>query len=226
MLRTIILIALLFTLKSTTNAKAFLPDWSPGKNAIKFDFVTVYNTIFDIRKQYRLGLEYETRDSSQWSQCYHLDFGVFDKYKFYRYYSFYDEDAYHEMTAVKTYGFHFLYSLKYTFKRSLEKKLRYFAALTADANFFKRKNKEYSSQTLISDFSKQHQFRLGIGPDLGVNFSLFKRFTLELKSAMLFKVYTWKSNKEGLFLRPNKAVWYGTQHDFWILPRINLGYEF
>lgn len=193
---------------------------------IKLDIISVYNTVFDVRKQLRMGLEYQVKSSKLISQTYHLDFGMYDSYRFDKYYDFFGTNGgiHKDETNVKTFGFQFLYGLQYNFKRPEIKKTKYFTSLILDINFFNKDIRKHNTKTDERESHSLRQFRTGIGPELGLEFKLTNRFSLEAKSALILKLLTIKSDADSPNIKPYKALWYDTYHSFWFIPRLNLCY--
>jgi hypothetical protein len=203
----------------------FANDSTLPKKQIKLDLISIYNTIFDVREQYRLGIEYQFHHNHSLSSNFHLDFGQYDKYEFYKYHNYYSPDFYFNRSTVSTYGFHFIYGLKKTFKRPNNKKISYFTSLCNDVNIFRKIIKDFNSKTNESTDKNNNQFRLGLGPELGLEFKLYKNIKLEAKSVVFINLLTLKLNPESPNIKPYKGVWYDINHNFWIIPRLNICYE-
>lgn len=201
-------------------------DTIPNKKQIKLDFISVYYSLFDVREQFRIGLEYEQPLNHKFNVNYHLDLGVFDHYQFNKYYQFFpnNTNAYKELTDVTTFGFHFLYGFKYRLNKP-EKKVNLFSGLICDFNFFNKKSIKNNSLDNSKEISRYQQYRLGVGPELGMSFKLYKGFSLEIKSAVLFKLLTIKTKENAPMIKPHKSLWFDLYHNYWIIPRINLCYE-
>lgn len=193
---------------------------------IKLDALSVYYSLFDVREQYRLGIEYEKAFIQKWKINYHLDLGIFDQYQYNKYYHFFpnNTNGYREQTNVTTFGFHFLYSLNYRLNRT-HKKVALFTGVVSDFNFFNKKSVKYSSLDNNKEKSKYQQYRIGIGPEIGLSFKLYNKFNLELKSAMLLKLLTIKTKENTPMIKPHKSLWFDIYHSYWLIPRINLCYE-
>lgn len=194
--------------------------------SIKLDLVSVYYTLFDVRKQLRFGVEYQSASYKRISPVYHLDAGLFDSYKFNKYFDFFNTSGgiYHIETKVKTIGFHFISGIKYNIKPALNKKYTLFLALQNDLNCFKKDIQTHNSKTNESTKNSENQIRMGLGPEIGLYCHLKSKFTIELKTALFLKLFTLKSKQDSPDIKPYKAVWYDTYHSFWIIPRINICY--
>ncbi len=209
------------------NCFSIFIDTIPEKKQIKLDVVSVYYSLFDVREQIRIGIEYEHGFNKKWNMNYHLDFGVFDRYQYNKYFQFFpnNTNGYKEQTDVTTFGFHFLYGLKYKFKTS-SKKLRPFVGLLSDFNFFNKKSVKYNTLDHSTEKSKYQQYRIGLGPEIGMSFKLYKRICIEMKTAMLLKLFSFKTKDDSPMIKPHKALWYDVYHSYWIIPRLNVCYEF
>lgn len=200
---------------------------TPSNRIIKIDLASVYNTCFDIRRQLRIGLEYQVKFQNKLQHTFHLDFGQYDYYSFIKYHDFFNQNTglYAIRQDVKTYGAHFLYGLKYSLTKDRNRKVHYFSCLVTDLNFFKKHIKTTNELNSEKSIENNHQFRTGIGPEIGFETKLYKRFSIELKSAIIFNAFTAKSKYDSPNIKPYKAVWFDEQHSFWLIPRINLCYD-
>lgn len=198
----------------------------PSDRIIKLDLASVYNTFFDIRRQLRVGLEYQIEFKNNLQHTFHLDFGQYDHYSFNKYHDFFNQNSgfYAIRQDVRTFGAHCLYGLKYTFKKSESRKFHYFSCLVSDFNFFKKHIKTFNELNSEKSIENNHQFRIGLGPEIGIETRLYKRFSLEIKTAILFNLITVKSKEDSPNIKPYKALWYDVQHTYWLIPRINLCY--
>lgn len=196
-------------------------------SSIKLDLVSVYYTFFDVRKQLRFGVEYQPATYRKITPVYHLDAGLFDRYKFNKYFDFFNTSGgmYHIETNVRTIGFHFISGIKYNVKPALNKKYTLFLSIQNDLNCFKKDIQTQNSKTYASTKDSENQIRMGLGPEMGLYCHLKNKFSLELKTAFFLKLFTLKSKQDSPDIKPYKAVWYDTYHTFWIIPRINICYD-
>lgn len=195
---------------------------------MKLDLVSVYYSVFDVRKQFRLGTEYERTGNSRFSAVYHIDLGMYDYYVYYKYYDFFNSNTIqpYDESKVRTYGFHFIYGYKYHLQRNQRRKSGYFVSLQSDLNYFWKNINEYKTRTYQSSNKNYSQIRLGIGPEAGFSFQLNTKFAFELKTAIFFNSFSLKSDPDAKTIKPYKALWYDTTQTFWIIPRINFCYDF
>lgn len=194
---------------------------------IKLDLVSVYYTLFDVRKQLRFGVEFQPTTHRKITPVYHLDAGLFDSYKFNKYFDFFNTSGgmYRIETNVRTIGFHFISGIKYNLKPALNKKYTFFLAIQNDLNCFTKDIQTHNHKTHASTYDSENQIRMGLGPEIGLYYHLKNKFSIELKTAFFLKLFTLKSKKDSPDIKPYKAVWYDTYHTFWIIPRINFCYD-
>ena len=90
---------------------------------IKLDLAPLYSVFFDVRKQARIGLEYQWGMEKRSFYGIHADGGIYDDYNFYKYYDFFNtgEGFRYMLRNVKTYGFHVLPAWHYRLSRNTEK---------------------------------------------------------------------------------------------------------
>ncbi|MBK6821105.1 MAG: hypothetical protein IPG85_16515 [Bacteroidetes bacterium] len=76
--------------------------------AIKLDLAASYFTIFDNRKQLRVGLQYEKKITQQSILNWNIDIGMYDHYSFIKYYDFFNQQQglYSIEQKVLITGFH------------------------------------------------------------------------------------------------------------------------
>lgn len=200
---------------------------------IKLDVISIYNTFFDIRRQLRMGIEFQAplelkRKITKISLSHnlHMDIGQFDHYKYIKYHDFFNTQGgfYAIENDVRTFGGHLIYGVKCNFNRPAHKKLRYFSGLLLDLQLFKKHIRTTDERNNQKSTDNYRQLRLGIGNEYGIEIPIFKRLSLELKAAVLAGIFTVKSRSDAPLIKPYKAMWYDVEQRFWLIPRLNICY--
>jgi hypothetical protein len=199
------------------------------RHSVKLDMVPLYSVLFDVRKQVRLGVEYQVQSSGKQFRGIHLDAGLYDDYTFYKYYDLLNQSGglYYVRQDVKTYGFHALPEWHYWFSRlTPARRLRFLGGITADVNMFEKKIKSYNSRTQERYRQTSRQARLGLGVHLAAALRLSPFLHIELKAVFIAGVIKLNSETEMKSIKPYKAVWFDDKQNFWFIPQINIAYDF
>lgn len=201
---------------------------STKKNAIKIDLQSVYYTIFDTRKQLRIGLEYERKINNKVSYFTHLDFGIYDHYTFNKIYDFFGTNGgpFIDQTMVKTSGFHWLEGIQYVIKKSKKNNFFISSGLLLDLNYFDRKT-EFTSYNSNNNFiTHTNQFRIGIGPQIAFKKKIYNDLYFEFRQALIFNTLTLINKENSNFIEPHKAFGFNKKQNFWLTSMFNILYEF
>ncbi len=199
------------------------------KHTVKLDIIPLYSVLFDVRKQLRLGLEYQRNTDKRYFRAIHLDAGLYDDYTYFKYHDFFNQDGglYHTRQDVKTYGFHLMPAWHYSLSRpGSVKRIKCLAGITTDLNMFAKKIKTFNSKTLDASDQTFRQARLGMGIHIGMTYRISPVFHVELKGILIAKLITWQSDKDMKNIKPFKSVWFDDHQNFWFIPQINLCYDF
>ncbi len=111
-------------------------------------------------------------------------------------------------------------------RKDPEKKIQYYAGITADINFFKKKISYFNSQTQAEASDVFKQARLGLGPQAGVIYPLGKRIHLEAKAIFITRLLMFKSDSGMKTIKPFKALWFDDKQRFWFIPQFSISYDF
>jgi hypothetical protein len=199
------------------------------KNSIKFDVVPLYHVFFDNRIQIRAGIEYERYRTKKSSIACYMDFGLYDKYGFIKYYDFFNQNQgmYFIQQKILIKGFHLLPSYNYyfdTFKK--RPKSGFFVGAIADVGFYWKKVDYINSSTLENYSDKYNQAKLGIGLSLGFKKYYGKHFFGELKTSALIKLYNYITEQGRNPVKSLDAQWTSPSYNFWWISNIKIGYAF
>ncbi|NCO55627.1 MAG: hypothetical protein GW876_09550 [Bacteroidetes bacterium] len=215
-----------FFLQSFSQEKA---DSLLKTNCIKLDIIPLYNIFFDTRVQIRIGAEYEKVFSKKSSLSVYIDGGLYDKYKFIKYYDFFNQQQglYSVEQDISIIGFHIIPSYNYhfyTFKNHFNEKL--FSSLLLDYGYYSKKLNSYNSQTKESSFDNYNQNKLGVGIGIGYKNRFSKHFSLEIKTSFITKIFNSVSDNGRLPIKSLDAQWTSTNYNFWWISNLKIGYAF
>lgn len=199
------------------------------RHSVKLDLVPLYSVCFDVRKQVRLGVEYQLISGKKQFNGIHLDAGLYDDYSFYKYYDFLNQSGglYYVRQDVKTYGFHVLPEWHYRFSRlESKRRMQFLGGITADVNLFEKKIKTYNSRTLERYSERSRQARLGLGVHLAATCRLTPFLHVEMKAVLITRLIMLNSGSEMKMIKPYKAVWFDEGQNFWFIPQLNISYDF
>ncbi len=198
-------------------------------NCIKFDIIPLYNNFFDTRVQIRIGTEYEKYVCEKSALSVYIDGGLYDKYKFIKYYDFFNQQQglYSIEQDISIVGVHIIPSYNYyfyTFKNHPNEKL--FLSTLLDYGYYYKKLDYYNSQTKDSYYDSYNQNKLGVGLGLGYKNQFSKHFLIELKTSFFAKVFNSISNDERIQIKSLDAQWTSTNYNFWWISNLEIGYVF
>ncbi|OFX32752.1 MAG: hypothetical protein A2X08_06815 [Bacteroidetes bacterium GWA2_32_17] len=199
------------------------------KKSIKIDLLPLYNDFFDNRVQIRVGCEYEQEFLKKSSVSCYIDAGLYDKYKFIKYYDFFNQQQglYSIEQDVLIIGFHIIPSYNYyfyTFKNHPNEKL--FSSIVLDFGYYKKELTYYNSQTNDRYSDSYNQNKLGVGLSLGYENQFGKHFSLEIKTSFLTKVFNYVSENGRISIKSLDAQWTSTNCNFWWVSNLKIGYAF
>lgn len=198
-------------------------------NSFKLDLLPLYYDFFDNRVQIRAGIEYEKFLKDNISLCGYFDFGVYDKYKFIKYYNFFNENQglYSITQNVTIKGLHLLPSVNYFFHSPKKKTNRnFFGSVILDLGYYQKKLTYMNSNTLESYSYKYNQSKFGAGLGLGVKSDFGSRFFLELKTSFFAKIFYSNSDKTKNQMKSLDAQWTSQNYKFWWITNLKIGYAF
>lgn len=199
------------------------------RHVLKLDLAASYYTFFDNKKQLRIGVEYEKKVTAfAFLSCY-LDIGMYDNYKFIKYYDFFgqNQDMYFLEQDVMTKGFHIMPGYNYSILKIRKvPRLKFFAGGVLDASFYQKKINYFNSQTLDKSDKKVYQYKTGIGPSLGVHYKLGTHIIAEAKTFLGVKILNIISDKNAHIIKSLNAQWTDTQNHFWWVTNLKIGYAF
>lgn len=198
------------------------------KNSIKLDLIPLYYDFFDSRVQVRLGAEYDHNISRKFFVSCYLDAGLYDKYKFIKYYDFFNEKLgmYSVQQDISVIGFHIIPGYNYYFYNTADKQINLFAGTIMDFGYY-HKDFEYSnSQTLDKYSNNYNQKKLGVGLSLGLKNYIGTHIFIELKTSLLTKIFNFISKDEKVPIKSYDAQWTSTDYKFWWITNLKIGYAF
>jgi hypothetical protein len=201
---------------------------SSNKSCIKLNVLSLYNVIFDSKKEIRAGVEFERKINENCSSFHHLDAGLYDQYDFYKYYDFFNEEGglHYTRQHVTSYGVNLIQGVNYRLpilKKS--KRFSYFVSSLIDLHYYW---KELKTTNSINDYLIQdsyHQFSGGIGLGIGAKYKISKHFLLEANTNMtatLFSFFNKNENKIAVL----DAQWQTANYKLWGISHIQLCYAF
>jgi hypothetical protein len=199
------------------------------KNAIKIDIFPMYYDFFDYRKQLRMGTEYERILNDRYSLSCDLDFGLFDDYKFVKYYDFFGQNGgmYSIEQAITIKGFHLTPAFNRILFRSKKKDSRnVFCSALADINVYRKKLDYFNSRTSEKYADDYSQTRLGLGIGIGARYGIGQHFFAEISTSFLGRIFYSISIKDVNIIKPLNAQWTDSRNNFWWVSHIKFGYAF
>jgi hypothetical protein len=198
------------------------------KNSIKLDLIPLYYDFFDSRVQVRIGAEYDHNISNNsFVSCY-LDAGLYDKYKFIKYYDFFNENLgiYSIQQDISIIGFHIIPGYSYYFYNTTDKQINLFAGAIMDFGYYHKEFESFNSQTLERNSNNYNQKKLGIGLSLGFKNYIGTHIFIELKTSLSTKIFNLISKDERTPIKSLDAQWTSTDYKFWWITNLKIGYAF
>ncbi len=205
------------------------PDSLFHKKFIKLDLLPLYYDFFDNRVQIRIGAEYERYIFKKSSAACYLDIGLYDKYKFIKYYDFFNQQQgmYSIQQNVSIIGFHLIPSYNYYFYNSKKKtNRRFFSGAVIDFGYYHKKLAYYNSKTLDSYSDSYNQKKLGVGLSLGYKNQYGKHVFIEIKTSLLTKIFNYVSEDDRILIKSLDAQWTSSNYNFWWITNLKIGYVF
>ncbi|MBK6330027.1 MAG: hypothetical protein IPF62_05675 [Bacteroidetes bacterium] len=195
--------------------------------AIKLDLAASYFTIFDNRKQLRVGLQYEKKITQQSILNWNMDIRNYDHYSFIKYYDFFNQQQglYSIEQKVLITGFHLTpayYTLIY--QPHWLKPLKWFAGGGVDLSFYQKKINDFNSQTNEQSFQKIYQAKIGMGPSLSARYLITKHFFVELSSHFFMRIWKGISEKNVAIIQSHNAHWTDIHNQFWWVTQLKIAY--
>jgi hypothetical protein len=189
----------------------------------------LYFVFFDNRVQIRIGVEFEKLILKKSSISCYLDIGMYDKYRFVKFYNFFNENSgmYSVEQDITIKGFHLLPGYNYYFFNSKKNKNRKaFASALLDFGYYQKGISYLNSQTRESYEETYNQKRLGFGVGLGVRNNIGKHFFAELKTSIFTKLFNSMSKDERPPMKSLDSQWTSKDYNFWWITNIKIGYAF
>lgn len=206
-----------------------IKDTTSFKNSFKLDFISLYHTLFDARKQIRAGVEYERKISSKAFLSAYLDIGLYDLYVFRKYYDFFNQNQgmYYVQQNVEVIGFHFIPTYNYyVLQLKNYKKNGLFLGAGLDCNVYRKKLEYYNSQSKDRYSNKYNQFKLALAASVGWRHYINSRFSIELKTSLFSSVFKRKSDKNKSSIRPIISQWSNPSYNYWNVSNFKICYDF
>jgi hypothetical protein len=199
------------------------------KNAFKINLISIYNTFFDARTQIRIGIEYERKISKRAFVSNYLDFGLYDKYVFRKYYDFFNQNQglHYEQQDVVVKGIHFIPSFNYyIFKSKRKMPNALFLGGNIDFSIYRKKLEFYNSKTSETYSQKYNQSKVALGISLGGKIYIFSRLYLEPKTSIFASVFETKFGENMNSIRPLISQWNDPEYKFWWTSNLSICYAF
>jgi len=199
-----------------------------NKSIVKLDLVPFYNDLFDSRVQARVGLEYERLLSPDLSVSGYLDIGLYDQYTFTKYYNFFNENQgfYYTQLEVKIKGYHLLPACNYYYYQSADLKWKGYFSGQSDLSFY-HKNLEYRNSLTAESYSDTYnQIRLGIGLGPGIQRWIGKKFCIDFRTSLFFRLFNTLSKEDYIPLKSLDAQWTSNNYKSWWITNLKVGYAF
>lgn len=223
------IITLIFPGFSSETQAQHAKDTTIYKNIIKLDLVSPYLDFFDAQKQARAGVEYEYALSEKSSVACLMDMGIYDDYKFVKYYDFFNQGPgmHYTRTIAQINGIHFLPSYNYfLFQMKGKSNSGIFTGGILDFHYYRKKFSIFNSQTEVETSNQYTQTTLGIGPQLGIKYGFRRHIYLEAKTCTFFKLFNSISAKGMNAILPMDAQWSNSNYSFWWVTQFKVCYAF
>jgi|GEM_PF-3158828 len=199
------------------------------RNAFKLDVIPLYFNFFDTRVQYRAAVEYERYLTNNISLGCYLDAGTYDKYKYIKYYNFFNENEgfYAIEQRVTTHGIHLLPNFNYYLLNPMGNPGRscYASAMLDFSHYWKQVN--YANSLTGKQYSDNYQqSRLGFGLGVGLKEYFAKHLFFEIKTSLFTRIYEHVSQDDRVSIRALDAQWTSHNYQFWWISNLKFGYAF
>lgn len=204
-----------------------LPKDSVKPKVIFLDLVSSYNTFFNSRNQVRFNLGREFHHAQKGFLTISIDAGVFDKYKFIKYYDFFNstQGYYSVNTTVLVKGIHVQPGLNYPVVQSK----KYFAkgiylGVLSDVSFYRKSKHVIDYSTLENFYAKGNQLRLNLGISSSLKYPLYHKWHLTIQTAMNRSLLNIVSSKQ-IETKPLNAHWVDQSNRFSWFTNVRICYE-
>jgi hypothetical protein len=196
--------------------------------SLKLDLLPLYYDFFDTRVQIRAGIEYERNISENSSLSCYLDMGLYDKYKFIKYYDFFNEHLgmYSVQQNISIFGIHLIPGYNYYFFTTKDKQISLFAGVVTDFSYYHKEFEYFNSQTSDKYSNSYNQKKLGAGLSLGLKNYVGTHVYIEFKTSLLTKIFGSLSKKEGIPIKSLDAQWTSLDYKLWWITNLKIGYAF
>lgn len=225
----VILLLFVFTIIVYSPVSAARNDSLPDKHLIMADLLPLYYNFFDSKIQYRLGAGYSHYRPSAYFIAHQIDFGVYDKYTFTKYFNLFNENSglYYEEHKVFIAGVHYVPSFNFYLVRTRPHTLNcIFSGIALDVSYYHKQFIHYNSAIGSENESHYRQVRTGAGVLMGSRYQFSKRFFTEMKMSFFTNVICYKEAAENNPIRSIPSLWTRNDYQFWLSANICVGYVF
>lgn len=219
----IIYFSTLFSVYSFEN-----PDSSEHNRSVKLDLIPFYNDFFDSKIQARIGAEFDCNINRKFFFSGYLDIGLYDKYKYVKYYDFFNETTglYSIDHNISIYGIHILPGINCKMFHFKKERNSVFSGLISDVSFYRKHLYVINNNTQENYSVNYNQIRIGTGVSLGSKYYFTDRFYTEIKTSFLFNDISRLSSDYTTPIRSLDALWTSSNYLYWWLLNIKIGYAF
>lgn len=200
-----------------------------NNNSLKLDIIPLYYDFFDNRVQIRAGLEFEHYLNENTSLSSYLDIGVYDKYKFIKYYNFFNENQgmYSIEQDIRISGFHLIPGYNYYFYKGKKNSNRnFFGSAMLDYGYYQKRFAYFNSKSLEEYAEKYNQHKLGLGLGLGFKNNFGSCFYFEFKTSLFAKIFHSISLPDKNEMKSLDAQWTSQNYNLWWITNLKIGYAF
>ena len=204
-MRFYLILFLIFLLHS---AKALHKDTLKYK-IVFLDLVSSYNTFFNSRNQVRFNVGSEFHYGRKIFSSLSVDVGLFDKYKFIKYYDFFNAtQGYTSVsTTVLVKGIHIQPGMNSPIVQSKTHFAKgIYMGLLSDVSFYRKTKHVFDDNTIEHFYAKGNQFKVNVGISSSLKYPIYKKWHLTIQTAINRSILRAMSSNQ-IESKPLNAHW-------------------
>ena len=204
-----------------------LPKDTLNRKVVFIDLVSSYNTFFNARNQVRFNLGREFHLAEKGFLSLSIDAGVFDRYKFDKYYDFFNstQGYYSVSTNVLIKGIHIQPGFNYPIVQSKKHFAKgVYIGVLSDVSMYRKSKHVIDNRTLEHLYAKGNQLRVNIGLSSSLKYPLYRKWHLTLQTAINRNMLKVLSLNE-IETKPLNAHWVDQMNRFSWFTNFRICYE-
>lgn len=200
---------------------------SMNRKVVFIDLISSYNTFFNARNQVRFNIGREFHLTKKGFLSLSIDAGVFDKYKFDKYYDFFNstQGYYTVSTNVLIKGIHIQPGYNYPIVQSKKHFAKgFYIGVIGDVSFYRKSKHVLNDKTLEHFYANGNQVRVNMGLSSSLRYPVYKKWHVTLQTSMNRKVLSLVTSNE-LETKPMNAHWVHRDNKYSWCSNLRVCYE-